>query len=103
MTCARVIKCVAFTKTKIKTRIQLSHSNDRINLLPRRECFEKICFLFSSSFLLGIKTQLENFRLTIEATNSVLDLVIIMTQQLQEIKMVYFHKDKVAQLSVIGW
>ena len=61
----------------------------------------KKSFLFSSSFLLGIKRQLENFRLTIEATNSVLDLVIIMTQK--EIKMVYFHKDKVAQLSVIGW
>ena len=55
-------------------------------------------FLFSSSFLLGIKRQLENFR---EATNSVLDLVIIMTQK--EIKMVYFHKDKVTQLRVIGW
>lgn len=61
----------------------------------------KKCFLFSSSFLLGIKRQLQNFRLTIEANNSVLDLVIIMTQK--EIKMVYFHKDKVAQLSVIGW
>ena len=63
----------------------------------------KKCFLFSSSFLLGIKRQLENFRLTIEATNcnSVLDLVIIMTQK--EIRIVYFHKDKVAQLSVTGW